>query len=94
MNHPQDNPFAELASWKFVTHDITEEMGGNLYVVMGNKFSTVQGQGAMLLEKKYGPPSVELWKEQVDNHMKEAVQYTMGLPTSEEYLRQTIYAET
>jgi hypothetical protein len=69
-------------------------MGGNLYVVMGNKFSCVQGQGAMLLEKKYGAPNVEEWSQQVDKHMKEAVQYTMELPTSEEYLRQTIYAET
>tara|TARA_B100000073_G_scaffold65470_1_gene48471 strand:- start:807 stop:2357 length:1551 start_codon:yes stop_codon:yes gene_type:complete len=94
MNHPQDNIFSELAANKFIQHDITEEMGGNLYVVMGNKFSCVQGQGAMLLEKKYGAPNVEEWSQQVDKHMKEAVQYTMELPTSEEYLRQTIYAET
>ena len=94
MNHPQDNPFAELAMGKYVQHDITEEMAGNLYVVMGNKFPVIKGQGQMLLERKYGPPDIERWKEQVDNHMREAVQYTMGLPTSEEYLRQTIYAET
>jgi tryptophan halogenase len=94
MNHPQDNGFAQLAAYKYIAHDITDEMGGNLYVIMGNKYSCVQGIGTTLLEQKYGPPDVEQWSEQVDKHMKDALQYSMSLPTSEEYLRQRIYAET
>ena len=47
----------------------------------------------MKLTKKYGKPPVEEWMKEVDNQMKDAVQFVHGLPTSEEYLRQTIYAE-
>jgi flavin-dependent dehydrogenase len=93
MNHPQDNIFANLAAHKYVAHDITDEMGGNLYVIFGNKFSLIKGPSAGKLTKKYGEPPIEEWMEEVDNQMKDAVQFVHGLPTSEEYLRQTIYAE-
>ena len=93
MNHPQDNMFVNLAAYKYLLHDITDEMGGNLYVIFGNKFSLIKGPSAGKLTKKYGEPPIEEWMEEVDNQMKDAVQFVHGLPTSEEYLRQTIYAE-
>jgi len=92
MNHPEDNPFRLLTDCKYVKHEFPEEFTGDLYVLAGNDFATLRGQGQIITEKRFGTPPVAQWDAQVDSHMYCALEYIKQLPTSYEYLRDTIYA--
>jgi len=92
MNSPEDNTFRELTTYKYRTHEFPASMAGTLYVLAGNDFATLRGQGQTVTYEKFGEPPLDRLSGDVDSKMYCALEYVKKLPTSYEYLRDTIYA--
>ena len=91
MPHPEDNPFRDLSFAKYRSHEFPDTFGGDCYVLAGNDYATIRGQGEQKLQMEHGDPPVAEWKEMVDNHMKEGLEYVQSLPSTYEYLKDVIY---